>query len=403
MSETGTVAVIGGGLGGLTAGIALLRAGFDVTVYEQAAALGEVGAGVQMSPNATRVFKALGLYDGIREIGFEPDAHVVRGWKTGDVVSRTPMKGVYEKRFGTGYFGFHRADLLALLEQHFPRERIRLGMRCEDVWTDGDRAVARFADGTRISADAVIGADGIHSVVRERLFGPAKPRFTGDICWRGLVPAESLQPGLIKPDMTVWLGPHSNVAVYYIRGGRLVNWIASHASEDDWREESWRKQVPIDEPLAAYRDWNPALREMIANTSVCYKWALHDRDPLPEWTQGRITLLGDSAHPMLPYLAQGACMAIEDGYALALALTRSHGDVPAALRAYEAARRPRTARVQLAARGRQRVNHLVSPLARLRRDLTYRIKRILKPGAHTYDIDWIYEHDVAATPAQGAA
>jgi salicylate hydroxylase len=251
-----------------------------------------------------------------------------------------------------------------------------------------------FADGRSAQADVVIGADGIRSTVRALLFGADKARFTGHICWRGLVPASALPPGLIEPDMTAWLGPNGTVVHYYVRRGELVNWIAHF--ETDWRDESWTVESDWREAAAAYAEWNPKLAELYARTQTCYKWALYDRDPLPRWSTGRITLLGDAAHPMLPYLAQGAGQAIEDAYVLADVLDQYRDDPQQALVAYEQVRLPRTARIQLHARERGTIYHVTSPLARFTRDLGYRLRRILRPNEHTYRIEWIYGHDVTA-------
>jgi salicylate hydroxylase len=394
MSEVRRVAVVGAGLGGLNAAIALRQRGFDVTLFEQADQLGEIGAGIQLSPNATRVLKALGLQQDFEAIAFEPNRHVVRSWKSGNIVSATQMKGVFEAQYGSGYFGAHRADFLNVLQRAVPSPCVQLGARCTGVKQLADRAILTFADGNEADSDIVVAADGIHSAVRASLFGPGEPRFTGHICWRGLVPTSALPKGLIEPDMTAWFGPHSTVVHYYVRRGEMVNWIAQH--ESDWRNESWSVETDWREAAQAYADWNPLLAELFSHTQRCYKWALHDRDPLPRWSVGRVTLLGDAAHPMLPYVAQGAAMAIEDGYVLADLLDRYRSDPQRALRLYEQERLPRTARVQLTARERGKINHLTSPLARLKRDLGYRLKRLLKPKEHTYKIEWIYGHDVTA-------
>jgi salicylate hydroxylase len=398
MSKIQKVAVVGAGLGGLCAAIALRQRGFEVTVYEQADQLGEIGAGIQLSPNASRVLMALGLDRAFEAIAFEPNRHVVRNWKTGAIVSATQMTGVFRSQYGAGYFGAHRADLHTVLQQAVPAECIRLNARLTGVTQTADQAVLNFADGSSAVADVVIGADGIRSAVRTSLYGPDAPRFTGHICWRGLVPSSALPKGLIEPDMTAWLGPNGTIVHYYVRRGELVNWIAHF--ESDWRVESWTVESDWREAAAAYAGWNPLLAELFSRTQRCYKWALYDRDPLPRWTQGRVTLLGDAAHPMLPYLAQGAAQAIEDGYVLADRLDCHRTDPAAALAAYEEARLPRTSRIQLHARERGKINHVTSPLARLKRDIGYRLKRLLRPKQHTYKVEWIYGHDVTAPRTQ---
>jgi salicylate hydroxylase len=392
MAEVRTIAVVGAGLGGLTAAIALRQRGFDVTVYEQADRLGEIGAGIQLSPNAMRVLMGLGLDKAFEAIAFEPNRHVVRNWKTGSIVSATQMKGVFRSQYGAGYFGAHRADLHGVLQQAVPAGCVKLNAHCTGVRQTAERVILTFADGSEAEADVAVGADGIRSSVRTTLFGADAPRFTGHIVWRGLVPTAALPKGLIEPDMTAWFGPKGTVVHYYVRRGELVNWIAHY--ETDWREESWSVETDWREAAVAYEGWHPTLGELFAHSDRCYKWALYDRDPLPQWSKGRVTLLGDAAHPMLPYLAQGAAQAVEDGYVLADLLAQHRGDPQAALLAYEQARLPRTARIQLHARERGKINNATSAFARFTRDLGYRLKRLIKPKEHTYKIEWIYGHDV---------
>jgi salicylate hydroxylase len=391
------VIIVGAGLGGLTAAGALHRRGIETVVLEQSPRLGEIGAGVQLAPNALKVLRALGLEGRATELGFEPNAHVVRNWKTADVLAYTPYKGVLRDVFGADYFGYHRADLHELLRSVVPAGSIRLGARCVGVREDGGRAIVRLADGSELEADAVVGADGIHSSVRSSLFGESSPRFTGNACWRGMTPTSALPPGAIPPDMTVWFGPGASVVYYYIRGGTLINWMAAFES-DRWAEESWTAEGTREEAVARFADWHPTIVSLVSQSDRYLKWGLFDRDPLPQWSKGRITLMGDACHPMLPYLAQGACMALEDGYAVAEALHQGAGDVAGALRRYEQARRDRTARVQLLARARSIENHLKDEAALRARDERFaRIRAEASSGKHAYGIEWIYEHDVTAS------
>jgi salicylate hydroxylase len=386
------IAIVGAGLGGLAAANALLARGFDVRLYEQSSELREVGAGVQLSPNAMKVLMKLGLDREVVANAFEPERHVVRSWKSGKVISATRMKGVYSEQYGAGYYGFHRHDLHAALLAPIPRDRITLNAKCVGVETKSDSAVVRFADGKEAGADAVIGADGIHSAIRESLFGRDNPRFTDHIVWRGVVPTGRLPENLIEPDMTAWFGPGSTFVTYYMRGGSLVNW-GGFCAAGDWRQESWRVEGDRNEALKTYAGWNPAITALIGNTDRLYKWALYDREPLKAWTKGRVTLLGDSAHPMLPYLAQGACMAVEDAWALA-AMLAERASVEEALKAYEALRLPRTAKVQRGSSARASQNELASPWAQLKRDVVYKLNRLLRPSKHTYGVEWIYGYDV---------
>lgn len=388
------VIVVGAGLGGLSAAATLAQRGIEFTLLEQASKLGEIGAGVQLAPNAMKVLRALGLERRAAEIGFEPGAHVVRNWKTSAVLARTPYKGVLTEVFGAAYYGYHRADLHELLRSAVPAQAVRLSARCTSVRTEGDKAVVTLADGDELSADAVIGADGIHSSVRSSLFGAEAPRYTGNACWRGMTPTSALDPGLIDPDMTVWFGPGASIVHYYIRGGTMVNWVAAFES-DEWAQESWNAEGRREEMMERFADWHPTMVALLANSDRYLKWGLFDRDPLPRWSKGRVTLMGDACHPMLPYLAQGACMAIEDGYAVADALDKGRRDIAAALERYEQLRRERTARVQLLARARSVDNHLRDEAAIRARDERFaRIREQQDNGKHSYGIEWIYEHDV---------
>jgi salicylate hydroxylase len=349
-----------------------------------------------------RVLQSLGLEQPIIEASFEPNRHVLRSWKSGRLLFATAMKGEFFRRFGAGYYQIHRADLHKILAQAVPDHCIHLNSKCVGMQSAGDGAVLTFADGRTANADVVVGADGIHSVVRQSLFGADSPRFTGNTCWRGIVPVEVLPKNLIEPDSTVWLGPYGHVVHYYVRGGQLVNFVACYEASD-WRAESWVTEAKRDDLMRAYTGWNPKLLELFQRSDKVYRWALYDRDPLPQWSKGCATLIGDSAHPMLPYLAQGACMAIEDGYVLADVLAEQLGDAEGALQTYEALRRPRTSQVQLNARARAKINHLSSPLARMKRDLGYTVKRVFKPKGTSYGIEWIYSYDATSAAARSVS
>jgi salicylate hydroxylase len=388
-----TVAVAGAGLGGLTAALALLDRGFDVTVFEQSNELREVGAGVQLGPNAMRVYAALGLDGVITGFSFVPEAHVVRSGKTGAAIATTRMKGVYEAQYGMGYHTMLRADLQNALAARLPPGVLQLGKKCKAVESRTDGVTLRFEDGSTVESDVVVGADGIHSAVREHLLGKDSPRFTGTVAYRGVVAANTLPAGLLTDDVSVFIGPHASFVYYYIRGGELVNWVAL-VEETSWQLESWSVEGDLADVKRIYEGWCPVVGDLIAHAERCYKWALFDRDPLPRWVSGRIALLGDAAHPMMPYLAQGGCMAIEDAYVLAHELAASKDDPEQALRAYEAARLPRASRVQLMSRKVARVNQAPSLRARIARNVRLAVQKLLHPSQHAYKIEWIYGYDV---------
>lgn len=357
MSAT-SVLIAGAGLGGLTAALCLARSGIGVTVVEQADALREVGAGIQISANAVKVFRALGLEDGLDRVGVRPVARQGRDWATAAVLQHVPLGPGYVEKYGAAYYHIHRADLLSLLTEAVAREsaiELRLNSEVTALEQEADNVSITLADGGRLSADVLIGADGIRSAVRTALFGPDSPRFTGNVAFRATIPVDRLPARLIEPMGYSFQGPRHHFVIYLLKGGTLVNCVAV-CEQDDWRIESWTEPGDLDEFRSEFTGWHETIQTLIDNVDHCYKWALYDRDPLPQWSVGRVSLLGDAAHPMLPYMAQGACMAIEDGYVLARCLTRS-ADAVAALADYEAIRRPRCSEVQLSARARAKVLH----------------------------------------------
>ena len=257
--------------------------------------------------------------------------------------------------------------------------------------------MARFADGRKIEADIVIGADGIHSTVRDSLFGQIEPHFTGCVCWRGMVAVDRIPNADEYAQSTIWWGPYGHVVHYPVRRGELINFVA-HIDSDAWTEESWINECDVSELLETYAGWHDNLLRLFETSDKYYKWALYDRDPLDKWTRGRATLLGDSAHPMLPYLGQGACMAIEDGYVLAELVARMPDDLGDALQTYEQLRKPRTSQAQLGSRDRARNNHLASPLARWRRDIQVAFKSRFSSDKSIHQGDWIFSYDVTEMP-----
>ena len=342
------------------------------------------------------MFRALGLEERVNEIGYQGDFQLIRTWNSGRLISRVDRKG-YAERFGAPHMTVHRADLVEALARSLKRTDIRLGARCIAVESDRPVAVARFADGSAIEADAIVGADGLHSVVRSCLFGPQAPHFTGCICYRALVRVEDAPRDIATGDSTMWMGPHGHVVHYRVRRGELLN-IVAHYDSDAWTEESWTRECDRSEITGTYQGWHDDLVRLYELGERWYKWALYDRDPLERWSRGSATLLGDSAHAMLPYLGQGACMAIEDGYVLA-ALIANEADVTAALKTYETLRMPRTRRTVLGSRMRARENHLASPLARLMRDAKFALRDKLGADRTAFQAAWLYEYDVAQDPA----
>jgi salicylate hydroxylase len=300
--------------------------------------------------------------------------------------------------FGIAGATVHRADLLDVLSRSVASELVTLGTRCVGVEPDGPVAVARFEDGSEVEADLILGADGIHSAVRASLFGPDAPRFTGKICYRSVVPVEAVPGGPPPNENVQWLGPHGTIVLYPVRRDDLIN-VVCHYDDEGYRHESWVSRCEQAEVLERYRGWHESLLRVFSAGEVWYKWALYDRDPIPKWTRGRVTVLGDAAHPMLPYLGQGACQAIEDGCVLAAALAAEPADPVAALARYERSRRPRASQVVLASRARGVSNHLVSPLAALRRDVSIAVRRRFGHDPDGRGTAWIPEYDASAPGA----
>jgi salicylate hydroxylase len=389
------VAIIGGGIGGLTAANALSQAGIEVAVYEAAAVLKEIGAGVALHPNAMKVLRAIGVEDNVRQVAGRSQWQVMRNWKTGRVIAKTSRQQ-QAASFGTEGATVHRADLLDVLAEALPAGVVTLGKRCTQVRPDGDVAVARFADGTQIEADIIVGADGIHSPVRASLFGPDAPRFTGKVCYRSVVRASAVGGARPGTEGAQWFGPHGTIVLYPLRGEELIN-VVCHYDDDGYRHESWIAECSREEVLERYAGWHESLLRLFAAADTWYKWALYDRDPIPRWTRGRVTVLGDAAHPMLPYLGQGACQAIEDGAVLATALSVEAADPLTGLARYERTRRPRASRVVLAARERGLSNHLPSHWAAWRRDLSIawrrRVNRRDPEGRGTA---WLADYDASS-------
>lgn len=352
--------IVGAGIGGLSAALALQRAGFRVRVLEQAPELAEVGAGLSLSPTAAHALNHLGLHSTLAQLAYHPEDQCVRHYADARPLVWINRGSALVERYGERYYLMHRADLhdaLAAAVRANDPEAIELGRRCRAVAQDAAGVTIEFVDGSTRRFDALIGADGSRSIVRQEIFGALEPQYTGYIAWRGLVPMEQVPAEILQPPSGVFVGPGHLVNRYPVRGGKLLNFVA-FAERQAWTEEGWSIRSTREELLEEFTGWTSWVRrlmELVTPTQL-FKWGLFDREPLPGWTKGRITLLGDAAHPVLPFLGHGAVLAIEDGVVLARAFAASTS-IEEAYERYERARRERAAFVVLESRKAGKMFH----------------------------------------------
>ncbi|ALC20218.1 salicylate 1-monooxygenase [Streptomyces pristinaespiralis ATCC 25486] len=377
------ITVVGAGIGGLTLAGALAANGTDYVIHEQTRRLAEVGAGVQLSPNAVRPLLRLGLGDALREHAVRIDAMEVRGW-TGRPVARTPLGEECERMFGAPYYSIHRAHLHEALLSLVDRDRLRLGELLRGAReTDTGGVRLTFEDGTVRDAGVVVGADGIHSTVREA-FVRDEPVFAGLGIYRGLVPADRLPDAARERLVRLWLGPGGHFVCYPVAAGEYLSFAAT-VPMDEAPAESWSAPGDPEDLRRAFGSWTGLVSDIVEATEVTHQWALHDRPPLRTWSSRRITLLGDAAHPMLPFMAQGAGQAIEDAMDLAACLTDAPEErIADSLARYEALRIPRTAEIQRGSRGNAGVLHLPDGPAQRRRDARMAVHASLRDRATLY-------------------
>ena len=390
------VLIAGGGIGGLAAALALLRRGFDVEVYEQASALKEVGAGLQLSANCNRALYELGLGEHLQRLSCEATGKEVRLWSTGDTWKLFDLGAQSVARYGYPYFTVYRPDLLSVLAagvRACKPDAIHLGARAIGFEQDGD-GVSLLLESGAVRGDVLIGADGVHSNIRQGLFGADRPEFTGLMAWRGVIPMARLPERMRRMVGTNWVGPGGHVVNYPLRAGELMNFIGVR-ERGDWQVESWSVAGDIDEALADFSGWHEDIQLMLRAIDVPYKWALMQRAPLPRWSVGRVSLLGDACHSTLPFLAQGAAMAIEDGFILARALA-AYADAGVALEHYEAARLSRTTRmVEGAAANAKRFHN--PELAHVEGARAY-VDREWNQARVKERYEWLFTYDVTTVP-----
>ena len=393
-SMTVHIGIVGGGIGGLCTAIALRKIGLKVSVYEQSPNPNEHGAGIQLSPNSTRILRALGLLDALEAVSFKPEFVQFRSWKNARLIARLPLGQTSIDRHGAPYLHIHRQDFHDILKEKAEALGTDIHHACKLVSLSQNQSAVQlqFSSGQSFQHDLVIGCDGIKSLVRKLLFADTGAEFTGHVAWRGLVKTENVPQHTFAPSATVWLGPNRHFVNYFVSSGSRINYIAIQENQD-WKEESWAIPADKNELSRAFQGWNKKVHTLIENSEVCYKWALYQHAPLKTWTNARVTLLGDACHAMLPYLAQGAAMAIEDAWVLARMLDQQEDNPILALPHYEKYRRTRTTKMQSASAEQGDMFHLSNAWDITLRNLKLGFGSRYLPELALQRLDWIHAYD----------
>lgn len=396
------ILIAGGGIGGLTAALCCAHFGHEVVVLEQASALGEVGAGIQIPPNAMKVFRALGIAERIARETVQPTAIELKLGQSGRSVFSVPLRDdagvdLAARLWGAPYLHIHRADYISALRDGLRDKSaitLELNAAVASIDQTASTVTVTLANGAQHHGDLLIGADGLHSVVRTWMHGPDRPTFTGNIAWRAVVPVDVLGAEAPKATACAWVGPGRHAVTYQLRGGKVANFVGV-VEQSEPVAEGWSARGAKADALADFAGWHPTITALIKAVPerALFRWALYDRAPLPHWTQGRVTLLGDAAHPMLPFLAQGAAMAVEDAWVLVEAITKTR-DLDVALRAYQGARLPRTSRVQAGSRDNAKTFHKRTALSQLATYGPMWLAGTLAPSLIRRRLTWLYGADV---------
>lgn len=384
--------IIGAGIGGSALALALEQHGLDYELLEQAEVFAEVGAGIQLSPNGVHVLERLGLKDKLAEFCTAPEAHRYSVWNTGETILTTPLMPKVLNAYGYAYYHAHRADLIDALTTSLNPARLHLGTHARAVGQDAHGVWVQCDDGTRYAGDVLVGADGVHSVVREQVFKPDTPRPSGYVTWRGVVDAQDIEHLNIPVCAHVDMGPRLSFVYYYVSAGRKFNWLALGEASGE-RRESWSQTSTREEVIAAFDGWYDRPRQVIEATPETFVTALQDRDPLDTWVDGRIALMGDAAHAMLPYHAQGAVQSLEDAWVLARVLEQTADDPMAALQRYEMLRLQRANMLVQQSRNAERWYHLDDPAAVEERNERFRRTNTELDGGFSPQQHWLYSYD----------
>ncbi|MGN6573029.1 MAG: FAD-dependent monooxygenase [Pseudolabrys sp.] len=387
------ILIAGGGIAGLTTALALLRRGIDVSVYEQASELREVGAGVQIGPNGSRLLVDLGLRDALDTVACEAARKEVRLWNTGQTWKLFDLGRDCIERFGAPYWTVHRGDFHAVLRDAvlaLKPDAIHLGHQARGFADGQDGVTLHFSGKPDAHGDAIVAADGVHSKLREAAGVRAKTSFLGIMAWRGLVPAERLSPESRTPVGTNWVGPGAHVITYPVRRGELYNFVGVVEGRD-WPVESWTERGTHEECVADFKGWHPVVQESIRGLDVPFKWAFVGREPLTQWAFGRLCLIGDACHPTLPFLAQGANMAMEDAVVIARAIAADPGDIAGAFRRFQDLRVERTSRIVRGSTETAKRFH--NPILSDHDQAVAYVTREWEPERVRTRYDWLFEYD----------
>ena len=389
------VLIAGAGLGGLAAAACLLKRGVEVRIFEQAPKLAEVGAGIQQSANSVKVLYDLGLRGALDKVGVKPKEYEFRRFDNGELLHKIPFADAHERNHGAPYYHLHRADLHQMLLHKvlsLDPHCVALDAKVTGFAETAQGVTLELSDGSTGAGDVLIGADGIKSAIRARIVGETPVKYTGYVAWRVSVPREKLPRDIMDLVGTVWCGPKNHCVVYWVRRGELLNFVGC-PEDASWDEESWTQRRPWEELKAAYGGWHPKIQAIIdaAERDQCYRWSLFDRPPIRNWSTERATLLGDAAHPTLPFIAQGACMAIEDGAVLARAVEGA-GSVPEALALYQRARVERCARVVMESAEHGTLYHI--------KDAAQMKKAFAERNIARERAQWLFNYDPLKVPLE---
>ncbi len=385
------VIIVGAGIGGLTLAHALLVRGIDVRILESAPALEPVGAGIQIPPNAVKVLRALNLETTVTKRAFRPTAIEARMGESGRRVFDIPLADQAVSRWGAPYLHIHRADYITALREALPDGVLYLGARVQAYKQNPNAVTVTLTNGETFEGHTLIGADGIRSTIRTQMLGADTPRFTGNVAWRAVVPMAALGDHAPRPTACAWFGKGRHAVTYRLGAdGTHANFVGV-VERDDWQDEGWSLEGQKSDALADFDGWHPTITHLIKSADTLHKWALFDRDPLMKWTDQRVALMGDAAHPMLPFLAQGAAMAVEDAYVLAQGIANGRP-----LMEFQTQRLARTSKVQAASRANMGLFHKRSRLSQLATYGPMWVAGHVAPTLVHRRMDWLYGHDVTA-------